>query len=94
MLLGPEIKREGGQIVHLWNSATIFGQIDALDVRLTSVTSLNPRLNKFLGRKKWQLVFVLLPAVRTKNASKFPFCRAERADQRAPGAVIEFTQHG
>src|SRR5580704_19114863 len=63
LLLGPEIKRQCGELVDHWHSESIFGQVDGLDVGMASLTGFYADIVKIGSSEYRQLVAILLATV-------------------------------
>jgi hypothetical protein len=77
LLVGPEIERQGDQIVYCGDGVSIFAQINALDIGLAGIATLDADLLKFFCGKYRQFVLVLLTAIGAEHTAKLPLCGAE-----------------
>src|SRR5260370_34400159 len=77
MLMRPECKGNGGEIVDQWNGVAVFCQVDSLEIELAGVASFDADVGQLLSNVDRQLGFGLFATRRAMNPPKFPFLRTK-----------------
>src|SRR5512136_2979869 len=86
-LAGPKIKWSGGQLVDQRFGASIFREIDTLDICFADVAAFHANVIEVARRKDGKLFVVLLAAARANDAAKLPLGKAEGADHGSRSAI-------
>lgn len=93
VLLRPEVERDGGEFVYEGVGESVLGEVDGLDIGVTSVATLDADIGQLGSGVDRKLGMVFLAAPGTDDAAELPFGEADTAEQAAAAAVALLTEH-
>ena len=93
MLAGPKRVGNGREVVDKRNGVAVLGQVDRAEIKLAGVAGLDAHVWRFFGDINRQFAFGFFAAGWAQDAAKFPFLRAERAEQESLAAISLGAQH-
>lgn len=77
---GPKIQGDGGEFVHNRDGTTVFGEVNCLDIGVTSVAGFEAYVREFPGGIDGELMHVLFATSGADNPAKIPLVRAQGAN--------------
>ncbi len=80
LFVRPDVERQGGDLVNIWDRFRILSEVDGMDVGLAGVADLNTDVANLLGGVISELLIIGDTAPRTYAARKSPFSKAQRTD--------------
>lgn len=93
VLAGPQIERDGRELVDDGNGEAGLREIDAFQIRVAGVANVDAHVRNFRRGIISHLGLTLLPARGTINSTERPFVRAEHANQKFLRTIAFAAQH-
>jgi hypothetical protein len=91
---GPEVERDGCQLIYFGYGQAVACEVYRLDVIAAGIAGLHADVRELVGGIDGELVFVFLAAVGAEEAAKLPLGETEAAKEEALGAVAFGAEHG
>jgi hypothetical protein len=81
LFLGPEVQRNGRQLVNHRDCPPVLRHVNGFDIGLAGITGIYADVIKFVRDKNGKLVLMLFTTAGTKLPTVVPFGTAKRTDQ-------------